>query len=554
MSIRIALDNQPDSYTNLDTVQGRIVLSLNRTEQIGGIVVKLEGECKSALTLSPSTFDQPQRPQQPRLPSAGPPGSVVNESHKILYKFQQVFPTYEDDIANGSVGGSYALQGGLHEFPFRFELPLNNMCSDQAVMAKMGGLGGIGGYADGSGIFGLGGVRVMDGSKQLFLQHVTKTLPPSFTSMPGAAEVRYYLKVTIQRPGLLRENWRYETDFKFMPIEPPRPPPSTQEAFARRPFTFRPRASTPTPTTPALTPTKRRTAFFNFSKDKAAASQPPDGGLDASSSAVVPPSVEISARLPHPSILTCHRPIPLRLLAKKLLPSHEQVYLTSLQIELIGVVILRAHERRYRHLNRWTVLNQTDLAIPVLRDPTSDDLSAESVVPDDVWRHIPLPDTIGPSFATCNLQRTYELEVKIGLSWGLPSRSRLGRNKDPPPHSIYLPLRFSKVQVYSGIAPPPGIRASEATPSQPSPATSARTSTGPAEASRPPRLPPRTNTGQGPSQPQAQAQPAHDPLYPPQLDASGASPYDDAPPSYDEAMAETVTGAVPGGTADGGKR
>ncbi|ROT35626.1 hypothetical protein SODALDRAFT_328995 [Sodiomyces alkalinus F11] len=576
MSIRIALDNQPELYTNLDVIQGRIVLSLNRAEQVGGIVVKLEGECKTALTLSPTPFDQPHRPQQPRLPSAGPPGSVVDESHKILYKFQQVFPTYEDDAANSSVGGSYVLQGGLHEFPFRFKLPLNNMCSDQAAMAKMGGLGGIGGFSDGSGIFGLGGMRVMDGSKQLFLQHITKTLPPSFTSMPGAAEVRYYLKVTIQRPGLLRENWRYQTGFKFMPVEPPRPPLTGEEVFARRSFTFSPRASTPTspaptPTpTPTPTPAKKRSPFFGFNKDKAPA---PNGGSPASSSdaAVVPPSVEISARLPHPSILTCNQPIPLRILAKKLLPSHEQVYITSLQIEVIGNMTLRAHEMRYRHSNRWIVVNQTDMAIPVLRDPKSEDLGVESVVPDDIWRQIPLPNTIGPSFTTCNLQRTHELELKIGLSWGLPSPSRslLGRNKDPTPQSIYLPLHFSKVQVYSGISPPGGLATSAQASGQLSPATSGTTSAVPVDPSRPPRLPPRTNTSQSLSaqpqpqpqtqsqaqpQTQPQTQPAHDPLYPPQLDPSGpSSPYDDAPPSYDEAMAETATGPSSGGPANGDK-
>ncbi|CRK34670.1 hypothetical protein BN1708_019569, partial [Verticillium longisporum] len=102
-------------------------------------------------------------------------------------------------------------------------------------MSKIGGLGGLGGFGAGGGIFGIGGMRVMDGSKQLFMPHVTKTLPPSFTGMPMAAEVRYYVKVTIQRPGLLKENWRYQIGFKFMPIEPPRPPRTTQEAFARRP-------------------------------------------------------------------------------------------------------------------------------------------------------------------------------------------------------------------------------------------------------------------------------------------------------------------------------
>lgn len=35
--------------------------------------------------------------------------------------------------------------------------------------------------------------------------------------------------------------------------------------------------------------------------------------------------------------------------------------------------------------------------------------------------------------------------------------------------------------------------------------------------------------------------PAYDPLYPPQLGTAGAPPIDDAPPSYEDAIAEEIT-------------
>jgi hypothetical protein len=38
-------------------------------------------------------------------------------------------------------------------------------------------------------------------------QHVKATLPPSIY-FPGEAEIRYYLKVTVNRPSLLKENPR----------------------------------------------------------------------------------------------------------------------------------------------------------------------------------------------------------------------------------------------------------------------------------------------------------------------------------------------------------
>ncbi|CRK36353.1 hypothetical protein BN1723_004219, partial [Verticillium longisporum] len=206
-----------------------------------------------------------------------------------------------------------------------------------------------------------------------------------------------------------------------MPIEPPRPPRTTQEAFARRPFTFKPRISTPAAAPPLQ---KKRSSFFMTAKDKEREREKEkEEASNKAFAEAAPPSIELSARLPHPPILTCNQPVPLRLIAKKLVPSNEQVYLTSLQIELVGTMTLRAHDLNYKHPSRWTIVHQVNLNTPLLQNPATDEVGVESVVPDDVWRHVSLPNTVAPSFATCNLQRTYELELKVGLSWGAPTRS-----------------------------------------------------------------------------------------------------------------------------------
>ena len=212
------------------------------------------------------------------------------------------------------------------------------------------------------------------------------------------------------------------------------------------------------------------------------------------------------------------------------------------QIDLIGTMHLRAHDLRFQHPTRWVVVQATDIEIPVLRDPNADDMGVESVIPDDLWSNVPLPNTIAPSFVTCNMERSYELELKVGLSWGKsPKSSLLSTRKDPPPQTIYLPLHFSKVQVYSAITPPSELVDSiQQHGNKPSPATM----------TRPPRLPPRRNTAQGAmsgTAPQTPVQPApSDPLYPPQLGPQNAPAYDDAPPSYDEAMADQAAGPFDG--------
>ncbi|RFN45038.1 hypothetical protein FIE12Z_10728 [Fusarium flagelliforme] len=529
MSIRIALNNQPEFYTNLDFISGRVILGINRNEQIGSIVVKLEGESGTALQ-APNAFD-PQSMNRLQAGPQRPPGSMAIENHKILYKLQQVFP--DDYYASSSNPyGAYPLQAGEHEFPFNFKLPINNACSDPMAMSKIGGMSNVGGFG-GGGIFGIGGVRVMDGSKQLYLRHVTRTLPPSLTGYPGEAEIRYYIKVTIQRPGLLKENWRYNMGLKFLPIEPPRPQPTSQEAFARRPFTFRPQSPQPE---------KKRSSLFNFgssSESKTASNS------ERSADTAPAPAIEISARLPHPSILTCNKPIPLRLIAKKLNNNPEQVYLVSFQMELIGRTDVRALELHNQKINRWVVVSNPTINIPLTTGP-DDEVGKELVIPDHVWKSMPLPNTVAPSFATCNLSRKYELEIKLGVAWGQPKKGLT--SKSPP--VILLPLHFAQIEVYSGITPPAEL-------------VEAARSTRPGRATftnnTPPRLPPRQNSvnvspqqqqpQRRPSQTVSQAppQPAHDPLYPPQL-APGqeAPPYDDAPPSYDEAVAENLAGPFDG--------
>ncbi|KAK9791270.1 hypothetical protein AB5N19_08848 [Seiridium cardinale] len=484
MSIRIALDEAPEFYTNLDFIRGRVILGLNRPETIGNIVVKLEGEAKTALEIG-------DRNQVLTNYSTSPLSSELTaETHKLLYLVEQVYPDRRSaaSVAVGAMPG--VLNPGQHEFRFGFKVPLNNICGDPNAMAALNGIGGVGGPLNSSNFFGLAGFRTMDGSKQLMLQHVRTTLPPSLTGFPRKAEIRYYIKVTIQRPGFFKENWRYQVGFKFLPMESPRPPVTKQEAFARRPFVFKPR-------TPG--PVKRKTSFFGSKNTQVETEEP------------TPPSVDMSARLPYPCILTCNQPIPLRLVSKKLAPSQEQLYLASLEIALLGFTNIRVYDVQHMEATRWVVCSASNLSIPV-GDP-KDAVDTETVLPDHLWANQQLPNTVAPSFTACNLSRRYEIELRISLSWGMPSKS--GKVTAPYPQIITLPLKLSKVDIFSGITPPKEL---------------VHASTGRPQA---PPLPPRTST--------AQSAP-HDPLYPPQLGSSNAPGHEDAPPSYDEAMAQELAG------------
>jgi len=555
MSIRIALDGPQEFYTNLDEISGQVILGLNRVETIGNVVVKLEGDCRTAL----KTPDM-----DGRVNRHDPSGGIVTESHKLLYRLQQVFP--KPDTPMNGPGGSSMFNPGQHAFRFSFKMPLNNICHDPKAMSSLIGVGGMLGPGQ-SGMLGLGGFRTMDGTRQLMLRHVKSTLPPSLTGFHAQAEIRYYIKVTIQRPGFFKENWRFQIGFKFLPLEPPRPALTSQEAFAKRPFAFSPR--TPHP--------GKRHSFFGIGKSKnkditAAAGNAGAAAADGEKQASAdgdkqePPTLEVSARLPHPAILTCHENIPLRIIARKANSVKEQVYLVGLEIVLLGYTDVRVSTLFNTEVTKWTVAAQQNLKIPLGKP--EDEVGTETEVPNHLWAGHVLPNTVAPSFKACSIERRYELEVQLALSWGLPGV------KGQFPQLLRLPLKLSNVTVFSGIKPPPELLQAAAAAAA---ATASGTTSkiGADGKPIPPALPPRasqvglhaqfqsqqqipghlqhtnsypsaviTNGGRPPRLPNHNGRPAqvHDPLYPPQLGPGNLAPSEEAPPpTYDEAMAATAS-------------
>jgi hypothetical protein len=110
MNVSIALQHPHDHYTNLDVIQGNVVLRVPNPTNISSVVVKLEGESRTRL-LAPI---HPARPDKQR---------PVLEIHKFLYKTQVLWPSNvrpEDLLTNAKA--TYAIDAGVHEFPFRFKV------------------------------------------------------------------------------------------------------------------------------------------------------------------------------------------------------------------------------------------------------------------------------------------------------------------------------------------------------------------------------------------------------------------------------------------------
>lgn len=227
-------------------------------------------------------------------------------------------------------------------------------------------------------------------------RHVKKTLPPTLSGFPGEAEIRYFVKATVSRHYFWKENPRVYVPFNFFPIEPPRPPVSGSEVYARQKHSFN--------QFPEWDAKAKVKSLFTKSKEPAS----PIGGNTA-------PQVSVDARLPEPAILTCNEDIPIRLIVKKLNDCDATVFLQSLEISLVGNTKIRAHDVYRTESNSWVIISKSNMSIPI--GVPSDHANTETVIDDSLWRGLPLPNTVAPTFLTCNIERYYQLDIRVGLSY-----------------------------------------------------------------------------------------------------------------------------------------
>lgn len=235
----------------------------------------------------------------------------------------------------------------------------------------------------------------------------------------------------MNRPQFFKENPRATANFTLLPIEPPRPDRTDGEAYARRQHQFLENA-------PNAAAGKKPSLFDRKTSSTMSIPQSPvtPGGS-------VPPRVAIDARLPNPAILTSNQEIPLRLLIRNVSERNKNIYLQSLQVELIGYTKVRAHEVTRTESNSWVICSFSNMAIPI--GAPTDAVDTEVPVNPEYWSGKVISNTVPPTFTTCNLSRYYELEVRVGIGYG--------SYKHGEDQLVVLPLRLP-VRVYSGIAPP----------------------------------------------------------------------------------------------------
>ncbi|KAF3484163.1 uncharacterized protein GIQ15_03487 [Arthroderma uncinatum] len=475
MAVRIILDRPHAYFTNLDYITGKAVLSLTTETSIASIVVKLEGESRTRL--ASAKYPHNERSDKKR---------TEIELHKLLYKVVTVFPSPEI-LEHASPNSFYTLSPGMYEYPFQFKFPFNTDCIDNQLATNLN----------------MAGIRVEVARDTN--QHIRRTLPPSLSGFPGEAEIKYYVKATVVRPQFYKENYRGFADFKFLPIEPPRKKEVDKEFYARREHQFKSRLP--------QSPREKKGLFKGSSEND------------------LLPRFSVDARLPSPPILTCNEPIPLRILIKKLNDSTDTVHFQLLQLELISYTHVRAQDLSRSESGSWVINTRSNIGMPLGNG--SERAGKEWKVDAEMWNRIPLPSSVPPSFETCNLSRTYELEIRVGLAHG-PTGSKQ--------ELVVLPLRMA-VQVFSGIAPPQALLdAMNGQPSKgpmPAPVQSPVSGFGNHIPPSQPMHSPGPGPGPGPMNPAIP--PPQPPRPSPATYPIPMENYEEAPPpSYEDAMADAL--------------
>lgn len=156
-------------------------------------------------------------------------------------------------------------------------------------------------------------------------------------------------------------------------------------------------------------------------------------------SAIFQPGFQLVRGVDDDMQLPCVRNIKMDISVKKLAQHSHELYLQSFQMILVGYTDIRAGATTHGYMSFWTLRSLSNLGLRIF---TADDAcGVEHWVDSKLWDGVKLDDSIVPDFASCNLERRYELEVLLG--WQCRSGEHAGR--------VFFVQARTPVRVSSGI-------------------------------------------------------------------------------------------------------
>lgn len=135
------------------------------------------------------------------------------------------------------------------------------------------------------------------------------------------------------------------------------------------------------------------------------------------------------------------REVKMHLSVTKLNRHPQDLYLQSFQVLLVGYTDIRAGAATHGHMSFWTLQSLSNIGLHVFS--ASDPPGLQRDIDPKLWDNITIDNSVVPDFATCNLERRYELEVLMG--WQCQSGEHAGR--------VFFVQVRTPVHIASGIRP-----------------------------------------------------------------------------------------------------
>lgn len=356
MALNIFLDRGTFEYfTNFDRLQGHVELDLSSSESISAITIKAEGLARSLCFTEPGNGKT-----RSKVP--------VTELHKVLYLTDTVFP--EPALRKSSTASSFTLPPGKHSWPFSFQIPINNDCKNE-----LGSRATLGAFIQGN-------------PAGLQQRHVQQILPPSMSGNDDIW-VRYFIKVTVERPSKLVLNRRQQVPFVFLPIESPRAEDGAngEAFFVKRQHTL---------AVPDGAQSRGLRAFLRDSQRKQA------------------DTIAVEVRLANPPLLVPGVPVNMDVMGFfESNYNNNRLSITRITIHLLVTTKIRAGSLK-RQLGSRQLCYDEDYAVRL--NPQESPSQPAAII--SLLRNKPfvLVTDTPPTFSTCNIARTYGLEIGVTMT------------------------------------------------------------------------------------------------------------------------------------------
>lgn len=391
-------------------MKGKVHLSLRQETSIKTITVKMEGVAKTVVPIARPDDEGSRRSRESKHDAI--------EIHKVLYHTVTVFPPPE--IEATSTSNQYTLKPGDYSYDFTFRIPLKTECRNAASSI---------GNNQARGILGDTKLVVNSGSidyARAATSHVDSVLPPSFSGLGELASVKYFFKATVNRASMFKINARNTNPFVFLPIDPKNSEPQPQQqkqAFVRRELGVKVPNTISSYQEPPQQEQQQKGGFWrNVSRAMGVNTSYNTGAGNKFS------RFYFEARFPQDGGLTPMSPLPIKLFVLFMIQP-DQLNFSTLYMGDFTMVLYANTEVKAQTSNKQSNLqlrldtdNSSKLSIPVSKAVVSNARHAsgsqlwEVEVDPSVLRSVTIPDYVPPTFTTCNIRRTYALEINAGFS------------------------------------------------------------------------------------------------------------------------------------------